>query len=170
MKKNDILENLEQLFMENMDPGLESDDLLGFIEDKWKYLVSGLGINFTELLGCGANGCAFSTNDPNVVAKLTVDEDELNYYDVAQKHRANYPIFPEIFLVKELGTDRFDWNWFLVLRERIRPIDGTDFYKNIRAIKQSLKPLGLRIGDLRYANVGRSTQDDRLVLFDGKVM
>lgn len=163
MKKSDQLENLSRLLPQHMDPAFESEELVDLIEDNWNYL-SKLGINFKTFLGCGSFGCAFPMKDPNIIAKFTADENEIEYYNLGKEYSAKYPIFPKVSLIVSLDDE-----WFLVLREAIKPLSENEFFKNVRKIKSKLKSLGLEIEDIRGPNIGRSVIDNRLVLFDGRV-
>lgn len=151
------------------------DELVDIIQDNWDYLKRDLGINFKEIYGCGAWGCAFATRNPHITAKFTSDPDEIRYYELQKKFEN--PLFPKVFLLEKIEDDlhlKHDWleyNWYIVLREAVYPI-SPDLWGDpaVEAALQDLAQQGISLHDVRIENAGISVIDERPVLFDGQYL
>ena len=150
------------LYPDDYDP----DDFVKIIKKNINYL-EGLGVDFDRLYDCGGGGCAFATANPFITAKITVSTEEINFYEIAIE--ADSPIFPEIFLIKELAL-----NCFIVLREAIIPMTEKDYNKIEDYIKTEVYKVSrkYKIGfyDIDDHNVGFSEIDGRPIVFDGAAM
>lgn len=157
---------MKQLFRLQDEETFDIYLLIDDIKDNWNWL-SEIGIDFNTILGCGYMGCVFATKNPNVVAKFTVDHAEIDYYEVARQND-QVGILPKVYLIKTLNP-QFE-EWYFVLREAVVPLkNDREFEKNKPEIRREIKKVGLDLRDVRWQNVGRSVEDGRFVLFDGRI-
>ena len=146
----------------------DNSHLVEFIEDNYEYLTKKFGIDFTEVLGCGAFGCVFPTENPLTVAKFTRDRLELEYYKIIRDKSYASPLFPEIYLINNQFHHN-PINWHLVMREAVIPMKAEDFTpENCSYIRDERDKIGLRLEDVKRANLGFSLKDGRIVLFDSQ--
>ena len=88
------------------------------IAARWETLED-YNIDFTTILGCGGLGCVFSTDDPEVVAKITTDPDEIQMFELLESYQP-LPGFVEIHQIVFLA--RPDDAYHLILRQAATPL------------------------------------------------
>lgn len=114
----------------------EEGDLHYFVDHYWNLLLDH-GVRLDHIYGCGTYGCAFATNDPNITAKLTFDNHEINLYHLMTQLQVPLPGIVDVYEIIPLDPaphPEMDetLSYFLVKREAIEPIRDKNLIEIIR--------------------------------------
>ena len=127
VRKNPISSKNDVLRLIKKEVNDEEGELHHFVSHYWDYLKA-QGIKLDRILGCGTFGCAFETQDTNVIAKLTFDNHEINLFEKLASLKAPLPGIADIYeIIPMQGVpipeeDGYTLDYFLVFREAVDPL------------------------------------------------